>query len=133
MWQYDETNLYLCHWGIKGQKWGVRRYQNRDGTLTAEGKIRYSNGHTSHPDYVRAHSKKIEDMSDEELRTYVNRLNLESQYKKYTSSPSKVKKAIAVAATATAALSTLNALYVQSDKTIKMATEIVNKLSKLKT
>lgn len=38
MWQYN----YLCHWGIKGMKWGVRRYQNPDGTLTAEGKIRYS-------------------------------------------------------------------------------------------
>ena len=32
----------LYHWGIKGQKWGVRRYQNPDGTLTAEGKARYN-------------------------------------------------------------------------------------------
>jgi hypothetical protein len=32
----------LCHHGIKGQKWGVRRYQNEDGTLTAAGKNRYS-------------------------------------------------------------------------------------------
>jgi len=31
----------LCHHGVKGQKWGVRRYQNPDGTLTAEGKSRY--------------------------------------------------------------------------------------------
>ena len=31
----------LCHWGIKGMKWGVRRYQNKDGTLTAAGKKRY--------------------------------------------------------------------------------------------
>ena len=29
------------HWGIKGQKWGVRRYQNPDGSLTPEGKKRY--------------------------------------------------------------------------------------------
>lgn len=33
-----ETELY--HYGIKGQKWGVRRYQNPDGTLTAKGKKR---------------------------------------------------------------------------------------------
>ena len=33
---------YLEHHGIKGQKWGVRRYQNRDGSLTAEGRKRYS-------------------------------------------------------------------------------------------
>ena len=31
---------YLMHHGIKGQKWGVRRYQNRDGTYTSEGKRR---------------------------------------------------------------------------------------------
>lgn len=34
----DET--YLSHHGIIGQKWGVRRYQNRDGSLTSEGRKR---------------------------------------------------------------------------------------------
>ena len=28
----------LCHYGIKGQKWGVRRFQNEDGSLTKAGK-----------------------------------------------------------------------------------------------
>ena len=32
---------YLQHWGVKGMKWGVRRYQNKDGTLTEAGKKRY--------------------------------------------------------------------------------------------
>lgn len=36
-----EENNYLVHYGIKGQKKGVRRFQNDDGTLTAEGKARY--------------------------------------------------------------------------------------------
>ena len=31
---------YISHHGIKGQKWGVRRYQNKDGSLTAEGRGR---------------------------------------------------------------------------------------------
>jgi hypothetical protein len=35
----DSSALY--HHGIKGQKWGIRRYQNADGTLTEEGKKRY--------------------------------------------------------------------------------------------
>lgn len=34
-------NNELCHHGIRGQKWGVRRFQNEDGSLTAEGKERY--------------------------------------------------------------------------------------------
>ena len=31
----------LMHWGVPGMKWGVRRYQNKNGTLTAAGKKRY--------------------------------------------------------------------------------------------
>lgn len=35
---------YLAHHGVKGQKWGVRRYQNQDGSLTDEGRRRYGYG-----------------------------------------------------------------------------------------
>lgn len=38
-----ESN-YLCHHGIKGQRWGERRFQNLDGTLTNQGKSRYRRG-----------------------------------------------------------------------------------------
>jgi hypothetical protein len=33
-------NAYLCHHGVKGMRWGVRRYQNDNGTLTVEGRSR---------------------------------------------------------------------------------------------
>lgn len=36
-----ERNNELTHWGIKGMKWGERRYRNKDGSLTAAGKKRY--------------------------------------------------------------------------------------------
>lgn len=35
-------NNYLIHFGIKGMRWGVRRYQNKDGSLTPAGKKRYN-------------------------------------------------------------------------------------------
>jgi hypothetical protein len=34
-------NHELYHWGVKGMKWGVRRYQNQDGSLTPAGQKRY--------------------------------------------------------------------------------------------
>jgi len=37
---FVNSNDELMHFGIKGQRWGVRRFQNEDGTLTPEGKDR---------------------------------------------------------------------------------------------
>ena len=34
-------NIELYHWGVQGMKWGVRRYQNKDGSLSKAGKERY--------------------------------------------------------------------------------------------
>jgi hypothetical protein len=47
------SELYLAHHGIKGQKWGVRRFENEDGTLTAAGKKRYQ----AQEAYVKSYNK----------------------------------------------------------------------------
>lgn len=41
---------YIAHHGILGMKWGIRRYQNKDGSLTEEGKKRYGIGEEYDPD-----------------------------------------------------------------------------------
>ena len=66
----------LYHYGIKGQKWGVRRYQNKDGSLTAAGKKR------------RSSSDEVRNMSTDELRQKVRRLNNEQRYIDLTKSSS---------------------------------------------
>lgn len=87
----------LKHWGIKGMKWGVRRYQNKDGSLTPAGKKRYSDGSTSSSSTSKSSQtsqqpkkKTVSEMSDQELRDAVNRLRLEQDYAKLN--PEKVSR-----------------------------------------
>ena len=116
----------LTHWGIKNMKWGIRRFQNKDGSLTPEGGKRY-NGSDYKPrkslgqkisDYKKASAKKkqlekaraaraekkraeeeakakaeqrkkdvesgkikAKDMTSDELKDRINRLNDEKRYK----------------------------------------------------
>ena len=88
VWQYNSN--VLCHWGIKGMKWGVRRYQNKDGTLTAAGKARYSDGDggssqnstpksSASESSNKTYTKSISEMSDDDLRKLVNRKQIERQ------------------------------------------------------
>lgn len=116
-------NGELYHWGTKGMKWGIRRYQNKDGSLTPAGRKRYA----AENEKLKAREKAIKgrekaaarqakldakkaeldareaalknkkkpvtdtatekpkvksfrDMSDDELREYTTRMQLEKQY-----------------------------------------------------
>ena len=64
----------LRHHGIKGQKWGVRRFQNSDGSLTAAGRKRYGDGKgSSVEDYQNAIKKtKAAGESVENIRKFNN-------------------------------------------------------------
>lgn len=85
---------YLKHHGTKGMKWGIRRYQNKDGTLTNLGKKR-KREETPHEDYVRAHSKtSVKTMSNQELNDTNKRLQAERQFEQLSKKKSKGKKAV---------------------------------------
>lgn len=88
-------NKYIIHAGVKGMKWGVRRYQKKDGSLTPAGRKRYRNAKPEHDDYKKVHDKKsVKYMSDSELRERNNRLQMEQQYKSLTKKSSKGKKIV---------------------------------------
>lgn len=52
------TDYYLSHHGVLGQRWGIRRYQRKDGTLTAAGKKRYKNDIVFNKDNAHNHISK---------------------------------------------------------------------------
>ena len=58
----------LVHHGIKGQKWGIRRFQNADGSLTAAGRRRYGNGASGSPGESGSQRKGLTDSQKETLK-----------------------------------------------------------------
>lgn len=77
----------LYHWGIKGMKWGVRRYQNKDGTLTAAGKKHYNGDGNAGEEAEQVEyapkrtGKDASAYTDEELRARIQRMQMEDQYR----------------------------------------------------
>ena len=93
----------LEHAGVKGMRWGNRRYQNKDGSLTPLGRIHYNKGlkkkakaeakkaakaekkaekkakSDSVKDWKKLKKKKVSDMTDDELKRYKDRMKVEAE------------------------------------------------------
>ena len=116
MWQYQKTDE-LYHHGVLGMKWGVRRYQNKDGSLTARGKKRRQMS-ADEIEVNKLRKKKSYELSNAEIRKVNERKRLEAEYNKLN--PGKLAAGVTAVTGAIAVIGK-----------IAGATDSINKIAKL--
>jgi len=79
---------YLMHFGVKGMKWGVRRYRNYDGSLTQAGVKRYN---AAEKDYDEKHSK-YKDLKQRYKSGEIDRATLKNAKKDLKASEKNLRK-----------------------------------------
>jgi hypothetical protein len=88
----------LYHFGIKGQKWGVRRFQNEDGSLTSEGQKRYEDLLKEEYSVGKEFDEKVSKCTDVWIKSEArNKLIIEEgiqYYKKYPGEYKTVEESI---------------------------------------
>lgn len=83
---------YIAHHGILGQRWGIRRYQNEDGTRTAAGKKRDLETQKVSDDHIQKVTSRrnaTQGLSNAELKSLNERLQLEKTYRDLTAAETK--------------------------------------------
>ena len=113
-------------------KWGVRRYQNSDGSYTSAGKKRRKSRTNGWSDDAKEagqlKKKKLNQMSNAELQKLNKRQELENKYRQ--NNKSSIAKGIAIVGVTAAALGTLNNLYINGDNAIKNGKKIAQAILK---
>lgn len=137
MWTYNNDE-YLAHHGILGMKWGIRRYQNKDGTLTPEGRKRYGDIDSDNESVDAKKARVLKSrsavelykhadlFSDAELKQAYERLNLEANIKRLAPAPVNrgekfVKNVLQTSAFATKLIDDAAKTYGNIDKMMKIS------------
>ena len=100
----ESRNDELMHWRVLGMKWGVRRYQNADGTLTAAGKKRYGTKSNfekvqrakkaASPDKLKKQKarEKANARTEAEIAKYKKKAGIEDNKKESTNNSTEINK-----------------------------------------
>lgn len=109
------SNEILYHHGVKGMKWGVRHYQNKDGSLTTAGRKHNEVSNSKEKSNRKEAVKNRRTLSDDDLKKRIERLKLEKEFKNLTEedvSPGKkyVSKIMSSAGTKTLTVAATGAM-----------------------
>lgn len=103
----DKVEDFFAHYGVKGMKWGVRR---SDAQLSkARGKSEMSeDAEKAANARIKAKTSGTSSLSNKEMQTLVNRMNLEQQYSRLN--PSKVSRGLSTTKTIVGAVGTISSV-----------------------
>lgn len=131
----QENHNSLKHYGIKDMHWGVRRFQNPDGSLTEEGRERYGVGEPRSPqfsdDFVKGVANLHRDpseLSTKEINDLISRLNAEQNLRNATKKKSAWRKLMEILKAYSDDIGTINTTYTNTKNAANNISSIIDAL-----